>query len=309
MPPAPPSQLAPALDTSAVVTSEEVAPPGTPVAADKVAAQSMRAVPGVSEDGNKASASDRGGINASDGHVVDQGAVGHASVRGSGGAPDVVGEENISTPGGSSYGSGTVEVMRDGFAAWLSRGKKAGSTGTVKAQLGMADAGATESLLSTNEAEEVQEEVLPPASDRHVGSRLFKSTDVIDAFIGTGGYSHLTQPDSRFGLGFIRFSKSPQETAQQSPSQVSPVHPSGPTSTVPTHPIAPVSIQSHAPIQPMFGHPGVGGSTAFADASARVSIAITINKLHPKPTTVGRVVQLLCQHLGATVPPIYEAAL
>lgn len=117
--------------------------------------------------------------------------------------------------------------------------------------------------------------VVPSAhhnGNTHSEQRIFKSSEIHDAFLGTKDYSDFAQ-SGPFGLGFRRYAS----------SQVS----NG-------------SSEYFA-----FGHSGVGGSTAFCYPEHKFSLAITVNKMSRGGVTA-RIIKFVCSELNLPCPEEYS---
>jgi aarF domain-containing kinase len=110
--------------------------------------------------------------------------------------------------------------------------------------------------------------------------RLFDrpADQVFAAVTGVGPYSPLVASSSQWGLGFGRFFRPGQTTAEASDNGV----------------IA-------------FGHSGMGGSIAFCDPEHDFSIAVTINKMTVAHAETKAVVRLVCAELDVPVPASFLA--
>ncbi|XWS70610.1 hypothetical protein CRYUN_Cryun03dG0061400 [Craigia yunnanensis] len=99
---------------------------------------------------------------------------------------------------------------------------------------------------------------------KNKNSKIFSNPRIHDAFMGVGEYGNLSLADGIFGLGFRRFkSKDGHFTG--------------------------------------FGHPGMGGSTAFCDIKNRFAIAVTVNKMSFGGMTA-KICELVCSELNIPLP-------
>ncbi|KAK1289871.1 putative ABC1 protein [Acorus calamus] len=121
----------------------------------------------------------------------------------------------------------------------------------------------------SNNTEQANDSNNSDSSSSSEVSRIFRSSDIHNAFMGTGEYANLILPNGQFGLGFRRFKRSDG-------------------------------------IFSSFGHSGIGGSTGFCDIEHKFAIAVTVNKMSLGGVT-RRVIQLVCSELNIPVPEEFSS--
>ncbi|KAK1417815.1 hypothetical protein QVD17_26949 [Tagetes erecta] len=116
--------------------------------------------------------------------------------------------------------------------------------------------------------------IVPPrhntSEEVKVNTKLFTGSKekIHDALLGRGDYKDLVVPNGKFGLGVGRFNAKDGSIIG-------------------------------------FGHPGLGGSSAYCDINNRFAIGVSVNKLSIGVMT-GQIIKFVCSELGFPVPDLYD---